>query len=286
MIEVQIKVKEIYNELKQYSNYHSDLTQVCSFRDEIAPLLKEYNIDFDEEAIKNSLNGKNKEKPTLTIQGRNIMKLEGAPAEMLYFVGVRSEFDPTISVRNMNEVYLLVKNNLVKTDEKFDKLYSKMSYRSKINEMIASNVKFYGKGKVLDYVDGDLTITSLKFNEAKETPIVYKQFDIKITSPLEEKEKFSEFSGVDKSGNKVTLRFYVRSIILKSIAFKGNKISISAPKVQVLRNGVHMVYDPTILPSGLTYIKETMFSPINRKIPVDLWRNIFYEFRFRYELGK
>ena len=276
MIEVQIKSRELYNELKQYASYCSDLTLVCSFRNELSDLLKEYGVIFNE--IK-----KEKIMPTLTITGKNIMKLENAPAEMLYFVGVRSEYDPTIPIKYMNEVRLLIKHGLVKRSDRFNKLYSKLGYRSKIQDLIAANVKFYGKGKVTDFVDPEATIQSLKFNEATEKPIVYKQMKVKILSGLEKKDKYDEFIGKDQSGNRIVLRFYNRSIILKSIAFKGNEISIATTKVQVQSNDDHVIYDPIILPEDLLFIKDIMYSPNNRKIPIDLWRNIFYEFKYRYE---
>lgn len=276
MIEVQIKSKELYNELKQYANYHSDLTMVCSFRDELSDLLKEYDIKFEEKEKEEKI-------PTLTITGRNIMKLEGAPAEMLYFVGVRSEFDPTIPIRCMNEVTMLIKNGLVERTDKFNRLYSKLGYRSKISDLLAANIKFYGKGKMTDYVDPSLTIQSLKFNECTEKPIIYKQINMKVLTPIEKKPKYDEFTGEDTYGNKIILRFYNRSVILKSIAFRGNNISIATTKVAVQDNDDHIVYDPIILPEGLTLIKDIMYTPKTRAIPIDLYRNALYEFKYRYE---
>ena len=279
MIEIQLKSIELYNKVKQYANYQSDLTMVCSFRDELSDILKEYGLTFEEK-----VDEKAKEIPILDIQGRNVMKLVGAPAEMLYFVGVRSEFDPTIPIRCMNEVRMLIKNNLVTRSDKFNKLYSKLGYRSKINELIAANVKFYGKGKLTDIVDGGLTIQTLKFNDCKEKPIIYKQIDMKVLSPLERKEKYDIFTGKDQSGNKVILRFYNGPLILKSIAFQGNKISIATTKVVVQSNGDFVVTDPIILPNNLQFIKDIMFTPPNRAIPVDLYRNSMYEFMYRYEI--
>lgn len=277
MIEVQIKSRELFNELKQYANYSSELTLVCSFRDELAELLKEYGVnDFEEKE-------KIEKIPILDITGRNIMKLEGAPAEMLYFVGVRSEFDPTIPIRCMNEVRLLIKNNLVECTEKFNKLYSKLGYRSKISDLISANVKFYNKGKLVDYIDSNLTIQSLKFTDCIEKPIVYKQVNMKILSPLVKKDKYDEFIGKDSYGNNIVLRFYNRSNILKSIAFKGNEISIATNKVLVQNNNDHIIYDPIILPKNLNFTKDIMYSPTNRTVPIELYRNALYEFMYRYE---
>lgn len=277
MIEVQIKSRELFNELKQYANYSSELTLVCSFRDELAELLKEYGVnDFEEKE-------KIEKIPILDITGRNIMKLEGAPAEMLYFVGVRSEFDPTIPIRCMNEVRLLIKNNLVECTEKFNKLYSKLGYRSKISDLISANVKFYNKGKLVDYIDSNLTIQSLKFADCIEKPIVYKQVNMKILSPLVKKDKYDEFIGKDSYGNNIVLRFYNRSNILKSIAFKGNEISIATNKVLVQNNNDHVIYDPIILPKNLNFTKDIMYSPTNRTVPIELYRNALYEFMYRYE---
>lgn len=279
MIEVQIKNKELYHELKQYANYHSDLTLVCSFRDELGDLLKEYGVSFEEKEQEKTI-------PILDITGRNVMILKNAPAEMLYFVGVRSEYDPTIPIRCMNEVSMLIKNNLVELAPKFKNLYSKLSYRSKISDLIAANVKFYGKGKLTDFIDANLTIQSLKFNDCVEKDIIYKQLDLKVTSPIIKQSKYDEFNCVDKFGNNFILRFYNRSLILKSIAFKNNEISVAATKVFVQDNDDHIIYDPIILPKGLQLIKDTMYTPTSRAIPIDLYRNAMYEFMYRYEADK
>ena len=213
------------------------------------------------------------------------MKLINAPAEMLHYVGVRSEFDPTIPIANMEQVHKLIENKLVTRDDKFKSLYSPIGYNAKINELVCSTVKFYGKGKLIDHVDGDATIRSLKLGEIREKPLVYKQFKVKVYSPIETKQRYDEFLAKDSSGNNMKLRFFNKPIILKSIAFKGNEISISTAKVQQEDNYL-VVYDPIILPEGMEMFKDIMVSPIGRKIPADLFRNAYYEFQYRYHANE
>ena len=84
MIEVQITDLEKYEELKKYASYNSDITHVCSFRDEMAELLGSFGINFNAQQNKKDLNEKENLIPILTIQGKNVMKLDNAPAEMLF----------------------------------------------------------------------------------------------------------------------------------------------------------------------------------------------------------
>lgn len=274
MIEVQIKDKKLYDELKRYSNYNSDITQVCSFRRELKDMLESHDIGVGNIDVKRG-------KPILDIQGRKIMKLVDAQAEMLNFVGVTSEMDPTIPLRSMNEVNMLINNDLVDLSDKFKSVYSKLGYRSKINELISANVKFYGKGKLTDFIDGDLTIASLiKMSDIGQKKINYKQMDVRITEPLADMGRHREIRG-KSGGEKVVIKLYSRSNILRSIAFEGNIISVATTKVLV-RDAMYIT-DPIILPKGLTLIEDTMYSPPNRKIPVDLFRNALYEFLYRYE---
>lgn len=282
MIEVQIKDRSLYDKVKSYANYSSDLTLVCSFRDEMAPMLKNYGVEFNEEGL--NLN-ENKGKPILTISGRNVMKLINAPAEMLHYVGVRSEFDPTIPVAKMEEVHNLIKEGLVKRDEKFKNLYSPIGYNAKIKDLICSSVRFYGKGRLTDYVDPESTIRSLKLKDCKEKSIVYKQFNLKPYTSIMSKEKFDEFFAKDSSGNNIKLRFYNKPIILKSIAFKGNEFSICTPRVGQ-EGGYFLVTDPIILPKGMNMFKDISISPIGRKVPANLWRNAYYEFMYRYNANE
>lgn len=277
MIELQITDEKLYNELKQYANYNSDLTRVCAFRDELSELINSFGIEVSCE--KKEVTNK---KPILTITGRNVMKLDGASPEMLHFVGVRSEYDPTISIRFMDEVNKLITNNLVDVDEKFKKIYSKLSYRSKISDLISAHVVFKGKGNLLDHVDGALTIQSLKFNEVVETKINYKLFKLKVKSALGDGRTGDIECQIINSTKSIILKFYNKPQILKSIAFQGNEISISAAKVSEDKQGNYVVYDPIILPKGLEMTENIMFSPKGRKIPIDFYRNAYYEFMCRY----
>lgn len=282
MIEVQLKVKEIYEELKRYAIYNSDLTQVCSFRNELAPLLKEYNIEFDQENCEDS---KTKNKPILTITGKNIMKLVNAPAEMLHYVGVRSEYDPTIPITYMSEVKKLIDSNLVTVDDKFKNLYSKMNYKSKIKDLICANVNFYGKGKLTNYIDENASIQSLKINNCKIKEIAVKQLKLKVLDGLNTDNKYHEIKckiSDSKTTQLIVLRFYNKTNILKSIAFKSNIISIITNKITEENQNYLVIYDPIIIPEGLNIIKETVYTPDNRSIPVELYRNALNEFIYRY----
>lgn len=274
MIEVQIKNEEIYEKLKKSSSYHSDITKVCSFRDEMRDLLDNYHLDYIR-------SGTTLDKPLLTIVSRKVMKLEGATPEMLHYVGVRSEYDPTIPLRYMGEVHQLIQQNLVECTEKFKEVYSPMSYRNKINDLICANVKFYNRGKLTDFVDGNLTIQSLNIPKCKEKTIFYKQMYLSVLSPQMMVGKTSEIKCVNDNGEPILLKFYIKNELLKSIAFEGNKISILTTKVTESYNSL-MVTDPIIVPKGLELPEEIMYSPPSRAIPADLYRNALYEFLYRY----
>ena len=295
MIEVQIKDERLYNELKQYASYSSDLTKVCSFRDEMLEFLKEKGVEVDPKYENNRL----KQKAVLSITGRNVMELQNAPAEMLYYCGVRSEFDPTISLKYMNEINHLLNNNLIDVDQKFLDVYTKLSYRDRIDSLVCANVRFHGKGRLIDYIDGSLTLQSMRFPEAKEKVVNYRNMLVKVikgpghnstdSQVVKEYERFDEAyvilcdkEGIPIANRYMVLRFYNRPVILKSILYEGNKINISCKKISEGRNGVFIVYDPIILPKGLNLRREVVYSPPNRKIPADLYRNALFEFQCRY----
>lgn len=287
MIEVQLDNKEIFDELKFYASYSSDLTLVCAFREEMADMLRSYNVKFDESQLKIK-EEKEEVIPTLTIVSGKVMKLVNAQAEMLHYVGVRSEMDPTIPITKMDEVHNLIKNGLVKRDEKFKSLYSPIGYNAKIGDLICSKIRFMNKGRLIDYIDTDSTIRGLKIGEVRETPINYKQFNVKVFSPImrAEGKRYAEFSVKDDSNNIIKLRFYNKCDILKSIAFKGNEFSFATNKVQeehgYNRSSSLVVYDPIILPKGMDLFEDKNITPKGRTIPADLYRNAYYEFYYRY----
>ena len=281
-IEIQIFDNEIFDSLKKYASYSSEITRVCSFRPELKQMLISYGLEIKENNFESSNN-----KPLLTVQGSNIMKLENASSSMLYYVGCRSEFDPTISLKNTNEVCKLIENNLIDKSQDFNELYSKMNYRSKIKDLICASVKFYGKGRLTDYVDSEATIQSLLSpNNIKTKTIKYKQAKCKILEDLDDKsetkEKYWECKvQEEKTNQKFILRFYYKAPILKSFLFKDNIISFSTSKL-LEENDYIICYDPIITPNDLLLISDEFVSPPNRKIPADLWRNAYYEFKIRY----
>jgi hypothetical protein len=298
MIEVQIKDKALYERLKEFSSYHSDLTGVCAFRPELFEMLKENGVEMDEAAV-NEVNAK-KPLPSITIVKKNVIKLENAPAEMLYFCGVRSEFDPTVSVRFMHEIDLILRNRLVRVDKRFLEVYSKLGYRDKISTLVCSKVPFKGKGKLIDFIDGSLTLQSMKFPDVAKKDIKYKQMLVKIIShpsnnPTEslvvlEGDRYNEAyavecnrDGIPLQGKLICLRFYNRPLILKSILFTGNKINIACQKISEINGDTLMCYDPLVLPKGLSLDGDTAYSPPNRSIPADLYRNALFEFQCRYD---
>lgn len=286
MIEVQIKDRAKYNELKQYAGYSSDLTQVCSFRDEIAPILEENGIAFDKPEV-------SKDKPKITIQGKNIMKLVNASPEMLYFVGCRTEFDPTIPVRYMDEVVQLIEQKLVVRTKRFNEVYSPIGYRAKISELVCGGVKFYGKGRLYDFIDKDLTFQSMNFNSCKENKIYYKQMKVRVLEPMEDKGKYMQVKA-SYGKQPVIIRIYggKTNNLLKSIFYKNHEVNIATSKVtdaDISGGKTLMVFDPIILPEGMHYRYASVFTPPNRKIPYDLYRFARSEFMYRYtanEMGE
>ena len=317
MIEVQIRNESVYNELKPLASYASDLTRVCAFRDELLQTLQENGVEVDSD-VQHSIIG-NAKKPFLTVVNGNVMKLENAPAEMLYFVGVRSEFDPTISVRFMHEVKTLLDQGLVTADAKFKELYCHLGYRSKVSELVCAKVKFQGKGKLVDFVDPSLTVQSLKFPDTKQKQVKYRQIQVKcVMYPgssrlnLEPKEGDNVQSGkysapyvefnqywecfvvqCDRNGKPIedgqhdmVLRFYNRPLILKSVLYVGNRFNIACGRVTETREGYLSCYDPLILPKGMDLREDIAYSPPNRAIPADLYRNALFEFQLRYDFDK
>jgi hypothetical protein len=295
LIEVQIKEKELYERLKGQASYCSDLTQVCAFRDEMLEVLQESGVDVDHRYAKAI---KPKE-PVLTIVQKNVMKIVDGSAEMLYFCGVRSEYDPTISVRFMHEINLLLNAGLVKTDEKFREVYGKLGYRDKINALVCAKVKLQGKGKLVDFIDGELSLQSMKFPDVKEKEMLYKQMLVKVirrpndnstdSSVVLEGDRYHEAfavectkEGVPIPNRMICLRFYNRPVILRSILYEGSKINIACRKITELHGDVLSTYDPLVIPNGLDLRKDVAYSPPNRSIPADLYRNALFEFQCRY----
>jgi hypothetical protein len=278
MIEIQINDDGLYQQLKRYASYSSDITHVCSFNEKFAEQLKTYHLEFDEpeETVYD---------PLLDIVHRNVMKLTNAPIEMLRFVNIRSEYDPTIAIGDFNRVKILIDNGMLKLSDKFQQVYGPLSYRSKIKELVCAKVRFVGKGKLVDYIDPDLTIQSLKFPDVKETQLEYKQMRLKVMGPLEPtKQRYHEMVTHDQQGNKIFLRFYGNVALLQQVAFSGNVVDIAAKKIMVLKDGSMVIYDPILLPKDLKFHHEVAYTPPNREIPADLYRNALFEFQYRYSI--
>lgn len=282
MIEIQLNDPRVYEKLKDYASYRSDITRVCAFRDDMAAMLASNGVVLDGEVSEREV-----VKASLSITNRRVMELQNASPEMLHFLSVRSEFDPTIPVGKMHEVHKLIESGLVDVNPKFNELYSHLGYRDKISELICSSIKFYNKGRITDFIDGDLTITSMNFNKLREKEIVYSQVELTVTSPLTQEGRTKQFRAVDVENPEriFFLKFYNTPQILRSIAFEGNRISVAMSKI--LQVGKYLTStDPIILPIGLNWRKDTLYRPITRQIPADLVRTAFYEFLYRNSVDK
>ena len=278
MIEVQLSEKD-YKTLKKYASYSSDRTRVCAFRNELRNKLDELNINYDKDQIIT-------EPTTLTIVDGNCMKLNNATFEILNYVGARSEFDTTVSVRFMHEIKTLIDNKIISVDDKFNNVYSPMTYRSKIKDLVCANLKFYGKGRLTDFIDPDATIMSLKFNDTIDKHIAYRQLHLHVETPLKKHDKERYFTAIchDDNNKMYDIRIFSTNPVLNSLFIKDNSFDIITNKIK-WNNGKNVIYDPIILPKGLNIISEEWKRPKGRQIPADLWRNAYWEFMYRYELN-
>ena len=299
MIEVQIRDEEVYQKVRQYASYKSDLTHVCAFRDELAPLLFDMGVDVPRSEAERVV--READKPYLTITSGKVPTVRNAPAEMLHFLGVRSEFDPTVPMHAIHQLHQVLKWGMIKPDKEFHSVYAKMGYRNHISELIAANVRIPGKGKLVDLVDGDLTVQTLGFGQVEPKVSSFKNFLLKVRmhhstlndpNPLAvvELDRYWEAEAYEcgRDGRAdmnriVTLRFYNRPIVLKSILFDGNRINVAAQKVTEIREGVLAVANPVILPAGAKMLQDVWYTPPNRKIPADMWRAAMDEFLLRYD---
>lgn len=286
MLEVVVKDEKVYQELKSMAVYASDLTHVCAFRDSMLQMLLDRGVELDMEALDDQ-----ESIPELTLVDGNVMKVVGGQPELLHFLGVRSEFDPTVPLGSMENVHRLLEAGLLKPDKKWLELYKKMGYRDHIKDLVCSKVRFHGKGKLLDAIDGSLTVQSLHFPDAKVKEIPMKQMVLRVVRKVEDvdNERFSQANAYqcDRNGQpvqelKVVVRFYNKCPILSSIFWQGATVTVSTGKVQELHDGTLVMYDPIVLPRGLDLKQDTMVSPPDRKVPADLWRNAYYEFMCRY----
>lgn len=301
MLELQVSDENVYKKLKEYSIYHSDRTHVLLISDKFKEMIKENAISHYQEynelgKIDNEIKGS---KPILTIKGKNIMELVNASDSMMHFVGIRSASDPTIPIVYTSRVLKLIENDLIELDDKFQKLYYKLVYKNKINELVCANVKFSRIGRLTDYIEGELPITSLKFGSIdkknpktgeslatyKEVKINYRQLQLELIERYNT-DGYIKCKICNSSSNQVVLiRFFTKVPLLRSILYKGATINVAASKIRENRDYDWVIDEPIILPEGLDYREDTTVTTIKRDIPADHFRNAYYEFVLRNRYG-
>lgn len=310
MLEAQL-TKEQLSILGGYAIYKSEITGVCSFNDRLMNLLQSMGVPFqilDSEGFPVNMDGDQEtipdtslaqtvlkvEKPLATIVRRNVIKIEHATPEVLHFCGVQSEYDPTISVRDVGQLHALLKSGVVKADQSFEQLYAPLNYRGKLQDLVCANVGLKGKGKLLDYLDGTLTFMSMKFNDRKEKITQLKCMDVEAVVPkngdgvVQAAERgvnvyLMELKGGHRSGQGLIAHFYSVPPVLRSIFVPGAVVHLGLYRIREGKNGVLLTDDPVIFPDGLQMDEMTFVSPPNRSVPADLWRNAFFEFQMRYD---
>lgn len=303
MVEAQLN-NEQFEHLSRYALYSSKNTLVCSFNDRMISMLKSNNVDFvhlDENGFPISENVYIQMKravPTISIVRNKVMLLQNATPEIMHFCGIRSESDPTVPLSHVGRVHMLLKEGLLNADEKFADLYTPMGYRGKIKDLICAEIKFYGKGRITDFIDGDLTVQMMHFVDAKVKEIMYKCMSVEavvpdsVETPMVETGRSNTvyLMELDKDGKRtgfgIEAQFFSTPAILRSIFLPGWCGRIACSKIREGRNDkVLNVTDPIILPNDLVMHSEEFVSPPDRKIPADLWRYAYYEFNMRYDMN-
>lgn len=305
MIEAQL-TQEQYDLLSGYAAYSSPMTRVCSFGDRLSHLLKEQGVSFqfldaegfplEEWRTVDSWGHfvPSQQKPVATIIRKNVIKIEHASPELLHFCGIQSEYDPTVSIRDLDRLSLLIKAGAVQTDEVFEKTYTKLSYNNKIESLVCANVSLRGKGKLTDYISANLTFRSTTFNAPKEKPLHFKLMDVEAVVPKNGEGTVQaadrgvlvylmELKNGKRTGQGVIAHFYTAPPILRSIFVPGSVTTIGIQKLKEDSRGVFLTDDPVIFPSELKLNDMVWVSPPDRKVPADLWRNAYHEFQLRYD---
>lgn len=286
MVEVQLN-QALYDALKSYAGYHSDVTRVCAFRDSLVPLLLEHGVPLEHDCRMRV--GVDRKATISVVQGK-VMKVDHAEPDMLLFLGCGSEMDPTVSIFDIQQVKILLDAGLLIPNTDFLELYGPMTMSGHVGELVCSGVRVRGTGRLVDFLNKSATLQSLNILDAKVKPVNILTVHGEV-QPLPggdghvNGDRYVSATVKAENGIRVEARFFSRSPLLLSELRPGNRITLGVTKVveRMEKTGdgreqeVWYVSDPMFLPRGLRLECMDFLSPSRRGVPAALWRCAVHE---------
>lgn len=275
MINVQILDDEqLYNSLKSYAVNYYDLTHVLTLKDhDRTKVPSQYVI----EEIKDE------DKPTIDF-ANNTFSITPMTDAMRCYLEIFTTFGNKFSLNDMEKLYWLLKSDAVYLTGDARKKFTRLTASNKVGDLISSNKRYKsGKSFVSFNKFKDLRLKDV-FSDVKAVDTNFKTREITILSNTRNfdkkgKERVELFFQYDNDGiitDKNQL-FYSLLDNISNLAKEGKKLN-----VLMKENGDIVRF----LPDGVLIDNPQVFSQSKKsksvmKIPVSIWRILYYEYLIR-----
>lgn len=291
-LEIQVRNKKDFDIIKNYSDYSSELTGVCSLSPEAVISLNRTHQGIFYPYLTNKDRAKLQEgipSPIAKVIDGKVF-IENGGIELLHFLDVRSYKFTEMKIVNMWKLFSLIKAGIVEQSPEFIELMKPISLDDHIESLHASTGRMQFKEKKLfglkdfipkDYKEGDeIKIRDLDFGlfEPKRKLKEFVSLGEMRVNEFYRDSKTLTFTR-DGEHKMYTAKFYFVNYSMLNLFQKGRVLNIAFDKPSK-PGETTVVTNPFVLPKG--YEMEPRFIiPTSRRVPSELFNAAYAEILFR-----
>lgn len=274
MLEVQIKDRELFNKLKEFASYSSEITKVLclpdSYRNKI-PV--EYSVS---QVID--------DKPVLKYDNEKI-KIEPMTDEIRCYLDMFKNWQYSVSLKSMEKLQSLVDGNAVAIDGSFKAEFNRLSVSAKVKDLSISSKRYKVNGKMFSFSSiEDVRLVDLfrgiTFTEKKMVSKKIKVIDFAngTDSRMRNRVELS-FQCEDDNGDIASKSTYIYKNIdpIMTLLNDSNEVNVLFDK----NNNIITFLPKDMRVNSIKVYSQSKSSKKIAKLPVSMFRLAYAEYLIR-----
>ena len=274
MLEVQIKDRELFNKLKEFASYSSEITKVLclpdSYRNKI-PV--EYSVS---QVID--------DKPVLKYDNEKI-KIEPMTDEIRCYLDMFKNWQYSVSLKSMEKLQSLVDGNAVAIDGSFKAEFNRLPVSAKVKDLSISSKRYKVNGKMFSFSSiEDVRLVDLfrgiTFTEKKMVSKKIKVIDFAngTDSRMRNRVELS-FQCEDDNGDIASKSTYIYKNIdpIMTLLNDSNEVNVLFDK----NNNIITFLPKDMRVNSIKVYSQSKSSKKIAKLPVSMFRLAYAEYLIR-----
>lgn len=280
MIQTQILDKDVFDDLKQYATYSSELTGVLELPDKFrGKIPTEYKIfqKLDDDKISVDWDGKSSFVVNGTIED-----------SLRIYLGMFNPYVRTVSIKDIRKIYALLNHGIIEEGQSFANYFYPLGEDARIGDLVYADKKRNCSGKKIDLSPyANIKLKKVFSGTKMEIDTKYYSKECVVRSATQSR------NGKGVSYTSILLQYGTRTSTVDVLA---NIYGLQTPMLKSIKAGdkfnclVHRKDDGStvleeFLPNGMS-CNKVIYKPSDEfkktvKVPIEAFRIMYYEWLLR-----